>query len=186
MIKMTSKQLEDAIIFATEKHKGQVRKGDGRPYILHPMSVLIRIREVKESSNMFLLMIACILHDTVEDCGVTLEEIASKFGYHVAALVEELTLDKSKYETVGKNVYLADEMLNMSSYALAIKLCDRLDNIADCRSMNEEFVNKYFYETEYILDKLRCRDHLSSTHLSLIRDITNEMESVKKWRAKHA
>lgn len=172
MLELTSKQVEEAIIFATAKHKGQVRKGDGRPYILHPMSVLMRLYKAKESDNMPLLMVACILHDTVEDCGVTLDQIAKKFGYHVAGLVEELTLDKSKYETVGKSKYLAEEMIKMSSYALCIKLCDRLDNISDMKSMDREFVKKYISETKYILDRLeKDRPKLTSTHHSLIDEI---------------
>lgn len=171
MIELTSKQLEDAIIFATDKHKGQIRKGDGRPYILHPMSVLIRLNSVKTSKNMFLLSTAAILHDTVEDCEVSLEEIAAKFGYHVASLVEELTLDKSKYEKIGKKEYLAQELLKMSSYALVIKLCDRLDNVSDLKSMNEEFRNKYREETRYILDMVKMGRKLTKTHVKLIKEI---------------
>jgi (p)ppGpp synthase/HD superfamily hydrolase len=178
MIKITSKQLEEAIIFATEKHGGQVRKGDGRPYILHPMSVLMRCYKAKSSKNMFLLMTACILHDTVEDCGVKLDEIASKFGYHVAALVEELTLDKTKYEIIGKKEYLAEEMVGMSSYALFIKLCDRLDNISDCVSMSNEFVIKYVAETAYILDKVKKGRKLTKSHLILISEIEKQLEEL--------
>jgi GTP pyrophosphokinase len=170
MLNLTAKQVEDAIIFATEKHKGQVRKGDGRPYILHPISVLIRLNNVKESKNIFLLMTACILHDVVEDCGVTLDEISKKFGLHVAGLVEELTLDKSNYETIGKKEYLAQEMVHMSSYALAIKLCDRLDNVSDMKSMSEDFRKKYKDETNFILNRLSGRK-LTKTHLKLIKEI---------------
>ena len=170
MLNLTAKQVEDAIIFATEKHKGQVRKGDGRPYILHPISVLIRLNNMKESKNIFLLMTACILHDVVEDCGVTLNEISEKFGHHVAGLVEELTLDKSKYETIGKKEYLAQEMVHMSSYALAIKLCDRLDNVSDMKSMSEDFRKKYKDETNFILNRLSGRK-LTKTHLKLIKEI---------------
>ncbi len=172
MIDLTSKEVEEAIIFATDKHKGQVRKGDGRPYILHPMSVLMRLYKAKESDNMPLLMVACILHDTVEDCDVSLDEIAKKFGYHVAGLVEELTLDKSKYETVGKKQYLAQEMVRMSSYALCIKLCDRLDNITDMKSMDKEFIKKYIIETKYMLSYVeKNRPRLSGTHQALIAEI---------------
>ena len=87
-MKLTSEDLEKAIIFATEKHKLQVRKGDGKPYILHPMRVMIKLMELKESKNVYLLAISCLLHDIVEDQDVTIQEIDEKFGYNVASIVE--------------------------------------------------------------------------------------------------
>lgn len=103
---VTAETLEKAIAFAVEKHKGVKRKGDGRPYILHPMSVLITLLAVKQSKNSFLLATAAILHDVVEDCGVTLEEIAKEFGHSVAALVGELTNDLEQIKILGKTSYL--------------------------------------------------------------------------------
>lgn len=168
-MEFTSKQLEQAIIFASEKHQGQVRKGDKRPYILHPMSVMLKIQEVKKSSNIFLIMAVCILHDTVEDCGVTLKEIAERFGYQVAALVDELTLDKTKYATIGKKEYLAQHVTTMSSYALAIKLADRLDNVSDLKSMDKKWALDYIEETNYVLSKLtQSNRKLTKTHNRLI------------------
>ena len=178
MIELTSQDLERAIVFATEKHSGQVRKGDGRPYVLHPLEVLIRLHQAKTSKNMFLLLVAAILHDVVEDCyddqTQGLRDIADMFGYHVAALVEELTLDKSKYETIGKKEYLAVELVKMSSYALCIKLVDRLVNIIDMKSMDEEFKTKYKTDTRFILIYLQSSGRkLTRTHKKLIKQIEN-------------
>jgi (p)ppGpp synthase/HD superfamily hydrolase len=167
---ITAKVFEDAIYFAVKKHRGQVRKGDGRPYILHPISVMTRVQEVKKSKNIFLLGAASILHDTKEDCGVSLKKIARKFGYQVAAIVEELSLDKEKYLTIGKTEYLCQELYKMSSYALTIKLCDRLDNVSDMESMSPEFQQRYFKETMAILDRIKTRK-LSKTHHHLIAKI---------------
>lgn len=167
---INSSVLEKAILFAVKAHQGQTRKGDGRPYILHPLSVMQRIDKNKKSSNRYLLAVAAILHDTVEDCGVTLQQIAEEFGYQVAALVDELTLDKSKYVAIGKKEYLAQELYGMSSYALAIKLCDRLDNLEDMESMSPSFQTKYKEETLYILDRIKDRK-LTKTHRSLIKQI---------------
>lgn len=177
MLNVTADTLEQAIIFAIKAHKGQRRKGNGRPYIMHPLSVMKTLYDLKESKNIFLLTTAAILHDTVEDCGITIAIIAKKFGYHVASLVEELTLDKEKYKTIGKKEYLAEEVLHMSSYALCIKLCDRYDNICDMKQMKPEFIQKYKEETEYILDKLKSkRPKLTKTHDKLINLIINELE----------
>lgn len=171
---ITSATLEKAMLFAINAHKGQTRKGDGRPYILHSLSVMYRIDGSKKSSNRYLLATAAVLHDTVEDCGITLEQIAKEFGYQVAALVEELTLDKEKYKSIGKKEYLAQELHDMSSYALSIKLCDRLDNISDMKEMSRHFQIRYKEETEYILNKIKTRK-LTKTHNKLIKLINKEL-----------
>jgi (p)ppGpp synthase/HD superfamily hydrolase len=175
MTTLTATDVERAFIYAAKKHKGQRRKGDGRPYIMHPISVMTRILSIKKSSNAYLLGMAAILHDVVEDCGVPIKKIAKKFGYHVAALVQELTLDKSKYESIGKTEYLAQELIKMSSYALAIKLCDRLDNVCDMEKMDDMFKDRYVAETQTLLDRLQQRDKLTKTHLALMELIQVEL-----------
>lgn len=175
-----AKTFEKAIIYATNAHKGQFRKGDGRPYILHPISVMNRILSIKKSTNPYLLGTAAILHDVVEDCfkefsdREKLDEIAKQFGFAVASIVEELTLDKKMYNLLGKSEYLARELVNMTSYALAIKLCDRLDNVCDMEKMGEDFRRKYTAETYFILNRLNDRPHLTKTHKKLIELIENE------------
>jgi len=176
-----SKTLERAIEFASKAHKGQTRKGDGRPYIMHPLSVMGRLGAIKKSTNAYLLAAAAVLHDTVEDCGVELDEIAKLFGYYVAGLVEELTLDKSKYDTIGKTKYLQQEMCKMSSYALCIKLCDRLDNVEDMQSMDATFRRRYTQETIDILTYLEAnRVKITNTHKKLIVQILTTLENVEE------
>jgi (p)ppGpp synthase/HD superfamily hydrolase len=120
-------------------------------------------------------MSACLLHDTVEDCGVSLKRIAKKFGLQVASLVEELTLDKTKYETIGKTKYLSQEVVSMSNYALCIKLCDRLDNVRDVKSMVPDFIKKYKTETKEILDALEKGRKPTLTQKKLIKLIRKEI-----------
>lgn len=170
--------LEKALLFAINAHNGQSRKGDKLPYIIHPLSVAMTLREVKESKNIILLLIVCILHDVVEDCGISLETIAKEFGYAVASLVEELTLDKSCYETIGKTKYLCQEVLKMSNYALCIKLADRLNNIRDMKKMTSGFIKKYVPETYEIIEAVKTRK-LTSTHKKLIKLLEKELKKYK-------
>jgi len=175
-MKVNSDLLEKAILFATEKHKGQRRKDDGRPYILHPLSVLITLGKIKKSNNFPLIAIACVLHDVVEDCEVTLEEIAKEFGHSVSSLVGELTSDPVEVKRVGKAVYLAEKMRKMSSYALRIKLADRLDNLEDVDP------NKHTHkiiETNYIIRELKKRK-LTKTHKKLIKLIDKKINGTTK------
>ena len=130
---------------------------------------------------MELLLVASVLHDTYEDCdGVTLEIIAKEFGFKVAALVEELSSDKEKIKEVGKTEYLKEKMAKMSSYALVIKLSDRLDNVKDLRDAKPEFRNDYKKQTEDILSHLYLkRKKLSDTHILLMNKIANYLKEIE-------
>lgn len=154
MIKFTG-IFEQALEFAIKKHKGQKRKNTNMPYFRHPISVAENIEEIKKSKNLELLMTAALLHDVVEDCaGVTIQEIAKKFGYYVAALVEELTSDKKEIGKIGKTEYLKKKMEKMTSYALVIKLADRRHNVEDMKDTSKAFQKRYTQETLEILDHL--------------------------------
>jgi (p)ppGpp synthase/HD superfamily hydrolase len=160
-------KLRKALLFMIEAHDGQFRKFSGKEYAWHPIAVSKIVREVKVSKNKELICIAALLHDTVEDCDVTISNIEEEFGKMVSSMVEELTSDNNKIEKVGKSEYLLDKMLNMTSYALVIKLADRLHNCSDLEQGSDKFVNKYVTETRFILDGLVSRN-LSQTHNELM------------------
>ena len=148
-----------AVIFATEKHATMKRKGDKRPYILHPFSVAKRIFDNKFDKP-YLKGIVSILHDVVEDVYKDNYEegyaiVLEMFGEEVLALLKELTLNKAKYEELGKDEYLLQEISHMSTDALDIKLCDRLDNVEEMSGMKDEFQIYYTKHTRYIFDNLK-------------------------------
>lgn len=80
--------IDKAIIFATKAHAGTSRKGKTCPYIVHPLEVVSIIATMSEDQA---LLAAGVLHDTVEDCNVTIEEIEREFGKNVAHLVNNET-----------------------------------------------------------------------------------------------
>lgn len=162
---------EDALEFAIQKHKGQYRKKTKAPYVWHVINVARNVEENKKSKNLEILLTAALLHDTVEDCGVSLKEISEKFGLKVASIVEELTSDENEIKKVGKTEYLKNKMLNISSYALVIKLSDRLDNVKDLKDMDDAFRNKYKKETMEIMQALSVGRKLTNTHSILINKI---------------
>lgn len=174
---VSAETFHKAIEFAVKAHEGVYRKGNKAPYITHPMAVMCRLMMVKNSSNMFLLGTVAMLHDCVEDCeNVTLQVIVDQFGLYVAALVDELTSDKTLCDQLGKKEYLAVKMAGMSSYALVIKLCDRLENIIDMKSMGTKFQKKYYDETNYIVNQVvENRSKLTDTHSKLIGMIKIEL-----------
>ena len=77
--------LDRAIIFAVNAHKGTERRGKGYPYIVHPLEAVEIVATLTKDQE---LLAAAALHDTVEDTGVTVEDLRREFGDRVATLVE--------------------------------------------------------------------------------------------------
>ena len=83
--------VSEAIAFAVKAHDGMRRKKGATPYILHPMEAAVIVGTMTDDQD---LIAAAVLHDVVEDAGVTMEEIEEKFGSHVRELVASETEDK--------------------------------------------------------------------------------------------
>ena len=169
---------EEALAYATQAHAGQTRSG-GDPYITHPMRVADHIRKYKQSHNLDALISAAYLHDTIEDTSTTQEALHDLFGGLVASLVQELTSDPAQIKKMGKKHYLAHKMAAMSSYALVIKLADRLDNVKDITTAKTpEWRHKYAQETNHILDYIEKTRALSGTHRKLIELIRAKLAEI--------
>jgi (p)ppGpp synthase/HD superfamily hydrolase len=172
--------IDDAFKFMKTKHGIQERKTGGY-YFEHPRRVASLVIRFKDSYRIEDLLIAALLHDTLEDTTATYEQIEDKFGTMIASIVLELTSDKTKTLTnQNKKEYLADKMINMSSYALVIKLCDRLDNIADLDQTDEIFRKRYIEETIYLMDEIdKKRDVITITQHRLIHEIREQLKNYK-------
>lgn len=89
MNKPLDTQLFDkALKFATDAHSGTERRGKGFPYIIHPMEAVAIVATITSDQE---LLAAAVLHDTVEDTDVTIEDIRKEFGERVATLVQHET-----------------------------------------------------------------------------------------------
>jgi (p)ppGpp synthase/HD superfamily hydrolase len=126
-----------AVEFAVAGHGQQTRKfsNGAVPYFTHPIRVAKLV--AAEGGDAFQIM-AALCHDLVEDTDVTLAEIESEFGSHVALLVEQLTNDKEELKALGKTEYLRRKVAAMNGDALLIKLADRLDNISDLKPASSD------------------------------------------------
>ena len=87
MMDMVTKAIE----FAARAHDGMVRKKNNTPYILHPLEAAVIVGTMTDNQD---VISAAVLHDVVEDTGITIEEIEENFGARVKALVESETEDK--------------------------------------------------------------------------------------------
>jgi len=179
MKKGGSSLIKKAEEFAEEKHMGQKRK-DGSSYMEHPKRVAAIVKKFKKSHKIDELLITALLHDTLEDTDTDLVEISQNFGSLVALLVLELTSDKESVKMIGKTRYLKEKLKNpkkVDSWALVIKLADRLDNVSDLQNMDKRFREKYIIETKKILGSLEKGRKLSKTHKNLIKEIKNNLKS---------
>ncbi|MBE6937750.1 MAG: bifunctional (p)ppGpp synthetase/guanosine-3',5'-bis(diphosphate) 3'-pyrophosphohydrolase [Ruminococcaceae bacterium] len=120
----------EAFAFAAEAHKDQFRQS-GEPYVTHPLAVAEIVADMELDSDS---ICAALLHDTVEDTPTTTDEIAGRFGAHVAEIVDGLTkLDRIPYSSKEEQEVenLRKMLLAMSKdiRVILIKLADRLHNI---------------------------------------------------------
>ena len=124
----TINNLLHAASFAAQRHTGQTRKGErGEPYINHPLEVANLIANIGGVNDVEILM-AAILHDTVEDCGVTGEEISLHFGETVAGYVLEVTDDKSLPKEERKRLQI-EKTPAKSRRAKLLKVADKTSNL---------------------------------------------------------
>lgn len=142
----------NAMVFAMNAHNGQVRKYTGEPYITHCAGVVQLVRTCVHTPEM---VAAAWLHDTVEDCGVTLATIEEKFGQKVATLVEMLT-DVSKPSDGNRAVRKAidrEHTAKASWKAKTVKLADLIDNSRSIIERDPEFAKVYLAEKRLLLDE---------------------------------
>ena len=117
-----------AALFAAEKHAHQKRKGvGGEPYVNHLIEVAgLVAASISEADTD--LVIAALLHDTIEDTATTREELIHHFGSDVAALVAEVTDDKTLPKQERKRLQV-ENASKKSKRAQTIKLADKISNL---------------------------------------------------------
>lgn len=114
--------------FAAERHVGQRRKGAAaEPYINHLLEVAQLVAGALTESDTNVI-VAALLHDTIEDAGVTKEELVELFGSDVADLVVELTDDKLLPKAERKRLQIVNAP-HKSTRAQIIKLADKISNL---------------------------------------------------------
>ncbi len=133
--------VEDAYKYAVKAHEGQMRKS-GEPYVEHPLQVAITLAELQLDTSS---LVAALLHDVIENCGISGSEIEAEFGSEVAKLVNGVTkLGKLSWQVPEKPVHRGraggreDQAENLRKMLVAmaedlrvvfIKLADRLHNM---------------------------------------------------------
>ena len=137
-----------ALDFAARKHVGQKRKGEaGEPYVNHLAEVALLLAEATDGRDTN-LVIAGLLHDSIEDQEVKYEELAAEFGKDVADLVIEVTDDKRLPKPERKRLQV-ETAPKKSVRARMLKIADKIANLRSVRSSppshwSEERKYQYF------------------------------------------
>ena len=166
-----TEQVGRAYAYADECHRGQTRKS-GEPYIAHPLETALFLANLHLDSN---TIIAALLHDVVEDCDVTLEDVAARFGPEAAKLVDGVTkltrLDVHLHDINGRDPTHFDDPDNLRAESLRkmlvsmaedirvvlIKLADRLHNMQTLNALSPEQRKRIAQETLDIYSPLAHR-----------------------------
>lgn len=124
-----------AIEFATKAHSGQYRKGTRIPYIMHPLNVAKTLIQLECPEP---VIVAGILHDTLEDTRVTFDELLETFGKEIADLVNSAS-EPNKSDLIWENrkAHTLKHLRVASHEQLVLSLADKLDNIRSIREDHE-------------------------------------------------
>lgn len=129
--------LRRAYVLAESSHRGQMRKS-GEPYITHPLAVTLILAELGAETT---TLTASLLHDTVEDTDVTLDQVREEFGEEVRYLVDGVTkLEKVEYGAAAESETFRKMLVATGNdvRVMSIKLADRLHNMRTLGVMRPE------------------------------------------------
>jgi GTP pyrophosphokinase len=191
------KMVRAAFELAMESHKDMRRKS-GEPYVLHPIAVA---KIVSEEMGLDAISVVCaLLHDTVEDTEVTLEEIERMFNKEVARIVDGLTKISGVFDLnssiQAENFRKLLLTLNDDIRVILIKLADRLHNMRTLDSLKREKQLKIASETMFLYAPLAHRMGLYAikteledlslkyTEPELYREIAQKLQEKKKERTR--
>ncbi len=161
-------QVRQAYRFADEAHLGQLRKS-GLPYITHPIAVAAQCAEWKLDAH---ALQAALMHDAMEDCGVTKQELIERFGAPVAELVDGLTkLEKLEFDTREQNQAESFRKMLLAMAkdvrVILIKLADRTHNMRTMGDMPRTKWGRISRETLEIYAPIAHRLGLNFTYREL-------------------
>ncbi|HEY3479854.1 MAG TPA: HD domain-containing protein [Streptomyces sp.] len=148
--------LRRAYVLAESSHRGQMRKS-GEPYITHPLAVTLILAELGAETT---TLTASLLHDTVEDTEVTLDQVRAEFGEAVAYLVDGVTkLEKVDYGAAAEPETFRKMLVATGSdvRVMSIKLADRLHNMRTLGVMRPEKQARIAHVTRDVLIPLAER-----------------------------
>lgn len=130
--------LDRAIVFATEAHEGQYRKGTDIAYILHPLEAATIVGTITTDSE---VIAGAVLHDVVEDTDITINEIYEMFGERVAYLVDSESEDKREHLAAQSTwkIRKQETLDHLKNAPLDVKMITLGDKLSNIRAINRDY-----------------------------------------------
>ena len=160
--------LDRAIIFAVKAHHNTERRGKGFPYIVHPMEAVEIVATITSDQE---LLAAAVLHDTIEDTNVTVEELRAEFGDRIANLVhaesDQFTEGVSEEDSWHDRKQAAiDRLASAPHDAKIVALGDKLSNM---RAIARDYAIKgdALWQIFHVTDKTQHEWHYRGLAASL-------------------
>lgn len=182
---MDEKDIERARDFAAKAHAHQRRKSTRIPYIEHPLAVARMLEEVGATAE---TVIAGLLHDTTEDCGVTLDEIRKEFGESVASIVAGASEPDRSLPWEKRKAHTIQALRTVPLEPALVSAADKIDNLRsiarDLGAMGHEIWDRFNRGREKqewyyrgILESLRENASGIASH-PLVRILEDEISRV--------
>lgn len=134
-------QIQKAISMAIKAHHGQTRKGTETPYVTHPLSVGLILARAGALED---VIIAGILHDTIEDGDITKEDIEKEFGESIANIVNDVTEQDKSLPWMERKQQALEHVSEMGKDSLLVKSADVLHNLQNTLSDYKETGDELF------------------------------------------
>ncbi len=130
--------LDKAIIFATNVHKGQLRKGTQIPYVLHPLEAAAIVGTMTTNDE---IIAGAVLHDVVEDTETTVERLCELFGGRVAELVVLESEDKREHLSAQSTwkIRKQETLDHLKTAPIEVKMITLGDKLSNMRAINRDY-----------------------------------------------
>lgn len=167
-----------ALDFAAHAHGEQRMKGSGLPYVVHVVKVATEVMAVADGTFDVDFALQCaLLHDCMEDCGVTVDHLAAHFGPRVAEGVAALTKDPA----VRREARMADALQRIAQQPREVQMVKLGDRITNLEPPPPEWTVEK--RREYLAEAQTIYDALHGAHAGLARRLRHKMEAYRGYTA---
>jgi (p)ppGpp synthase/HD superfamily hydrolase len=173
---------QDALDYALAAHRGQRRDSDDAPFILHPLEVAALLHNTGHSEA---LVVAGVLHDTIEDTDTQRAELAARFGAELAALVAAISENPEIEDYDARKAALRAQIAAFGSDAIAVDAADKVAKVRELRAQTGADPSLLQGEQapargrlEHYVASLRMLERAEPEH-PLVRQLRFELEALR-------
>jgi len=174
--------IDQAIVFAANAHRGQTRKSSNIPYITHPFSVGMLLQKENCSEE---VIVAGILHDTLEDTSTTYKDLLEQFGASVANLVQAVSEHDKSLPWEDRKKHTIERLKDATVEELQITAADKLHNLRtineDLQTFGEDVWNRFKRgkrDQHWYYANIVKEMNSKRSEVMLIQELEKEVESV--------